>query len=283
MPFAKKSLGQNFLISPRVVGAIVAAGNLKEREIVLEIGPGKGTLTRALLEAGAHVRAIEKDDRLIPILAKVFEKEIANGKLELIHGDVMALGDGIFSREWGGSDSYKVIANIPYYITGALIRNFLSAKIKPSLMVLMVQKEVAERIIARDGKESILSLSVKVYATPELVMNVSRGNFFPIPNVDSAVIKLSNIRNPFSDENGAPDENHKIGKIAEQRFFEIIKAGFAQKRKKLISNLEKVMPAMSGEMPKEKLKILFEKLGLDENIRAEDIPLKMWLKLSSQN
>ncbi len=285
MPFAKKSLGQNFLISPRVVGAIVAAGNLKEGEIVLEIGPGKGILTRAILEAGAYVKAIEKDDRLIPVLAKIFEKEITDKKLELIHGDIMAPEGKISSSLRGdrsksrfpptrerisylqGPNTYKVIANIPYYITGALIRNFLSAKIKPALMVLMVQREVADRIIARDGKESILSLSVKVYATPELVMPVSRGNFFPIPNVDSAVIKLSNIQNPFADKNETPD------KIAEERFFEIVKAGFAQKRKKLISNLEKVLP-------KERLREIFEKLNLGENTRAEDVSLETWLEIS---
>ena len=270
MSFAKKSLGQNFLTSPRIVDAIIHAGDLKVGETVLEIGPGKGILTRALLLAGAHIKAIEKDDRLIPILAEKFKREISLGKLELIHGDVMAFGDNMAQ----GPHKYKVIANIPYYITGAVIRNFLSAENKPQLMVMMVQKEVADRIIARDGKQSILSLSVKAHATPSLVMNVSRGNFFPVPNVDSAVIKLSNIQNPFVDENGMPD------KITEDRFFEIIKTGFAQKRKKLISNLEKVMPVALKEKPKEKLKTLFEKLGLEENIRAEDVSLETWLKIS---
>lgn len=259
--YAKKSLGQNFLISPRIVEAIVQTGELKEGEIVVEIGPGKGTLTKMLLETGAHIKAIEKDDRLIPILKRDFQEEIAEGKLELIHGDILETDVDTLNLQ----APYKVIANIPYYITGALIRNFLSAEIKPSLMILMVQKEVADRIIARDNKESILSLSIKAYATSSLVMNVSRGNFFPIPNVDSAVIKLSNIQNPF--------EN----KAAEERFFEIVKSGFAQKRKKLISNLEKVMPE---EMPKEKLKQIFEKLELNENTRAEDVPLETWLKIS---
>ena len=279
MPFAKKSLGQNFLISPRIVDVIVYAGELKVGETVLEIGPGKGVLTKALLEASAHVRAIEKDDRLIPIIAKTFEEEIANKKLELIHGDIMEMDVETLNKTLNLESSYKVIANIPYYITGALIRNFLSAKIKPSLMVLMVQKEVADRIIARDGKESILSLSIKAYAKSELVMNVSRGNFFPIPNVDSAVIKLSNIQAPFVNENGTPD------KIVEERFFEIIKAGFAQKRKKLISNLGKVIPKgmrreKLKETPRKKLETLFEKLGLDENIRAEDVPLETWLEIA---
>ena len=258
--YAKKSLGQNFLISPRVVEAIALAGDIKPEEVVIEIGPGKGVLTRALLDAGARVRAIEKDDRLIPILADQFKTEIAEERLELIHGDIMDMDFDASTRAI--KEPYKVIANIPYYITGTLIRSFLSSEHKPANMVLMVQKEVANRIIARDGKESILSLSVKAYAQPELVMNVSRGNFFPIPNVDSAVIKLSDIQNPFA--NGA----------AEKRFFEVVKAGFSQKRKKLSSNLEKVWPT------KEDLLKIFERLSIDKNARAEDLSLKTWLSLA---
>jgi 16S rRNA (adenine1518-N6/adenine1519-N6)-dimethyltransferase len=258
--FAKKSLGQNFLITPRIVDMIATSADLKEGELAIEIGPGKGVLTKALLAKGARVKAIEKDDRLIPILQEEFKKEITSGQLELIHGDIMEMNiDESVEKIDGG---YKIIANIPYYITGALIRIFLSASKKPELMVLMVQKEVATRIVARDEKESLLALSVKVYAKPEIVMNVARGNFFPIPNVDSAVIKLSDIRNPFAD------------KIAEERFFEIIKAGFSQKRKKLSSNLSQVMT-------KEEIALQFKKLNLDPNIRAEDMKLEQWLALVS--
>lgn len=256
--FAKKSLGQNFLITPRIVDAIAAAGQLTPNETAIEVGPGKGVLTRALLVTGAKVVAIEKDDRLIPVLSEEFKKEIASGALKLIHGDIMEMD---LSKLVGMIDgAYKVIANIPYYITGALVRAFLSATKKPANMVLMVQKEVATRVIARDGKESILSLSVKAYARPELVMNVLRGNFFPIPNVDSAVIKLYDIKNPFA--NGA----------AEQRFFDVVKAGFAQKRKKLSSNLSSVMG-------KEEVAAAFTRLGLDQNVRAEDVKLEQWLAL----
>jgi 16S rRNA (adenine1518-N6/adenine1519-N6)-dimethyltransferase len=258
--FAKKSLGQNFLITPRIVDMIATSADLKEGELAIEIGPGKGVLTKALLAKGARVKAIEKDDRLIPILQEEFKKEITSGQLELIHGDIMEMNiDESVEKIDGG---YKIIANIPYYITGALIRIFLSASKKPELMVLMVQKEVATRIVARDEKESLLALSVKIYAKPEIVMNVARGNFFPIPNVDSAVIKLSDIRNPFAD------------KTAEERFFEIIKAGFSQKRKKLSSNLSQVMT-------KEEIASQFEKLNLDPNIRAEDMKLEQWLAFVS--
>jgi len=238
---------------------IAAAGEIKAGDVVVEIGPGKGTLTKALLDAGACVKAIEKDDRLIPVLERMFEKEIRDGSLEVIHGDVMDMrAEDVLRIQ---ANEYKVIANIPYYITGQIIRTFLSTEKKPSLMVLMVQKEVANRIIARDEKESILSLSVKAYAVPELVVSVARGNFFPIPNVDSAVIKLKNISSPFENvtEEGA--------------FFEIIKAGFSQKRKKLIKNLEAVAE-------KETLEKIFKGMGIEENTRAEDIALSQWIELA---
>ena len=269
MLFAKKSLGQNFLITPRIVEMIALAGDIQPGETVIEIGPGKGVLTAQLLRAGARVIAIEKDDRLIPVLSNLFKNEITTEKLILIHKDVMEVSETDLSAISG--TTYKVIANIPYYITGQIIRTFLSRTHQPKTMILMVQKEVANRTIARDGKESILSLSVKVFATPSLVMNVSRGNFFPIPNVDSAVIKLSDIHHPFSGIGKNADADGVRG--AEDRFFSFVKAGFAQKRKKLISNLEAV----------EDRAVLTKKffdLKLDENTRAEDLSLEVWKKLA---
>lgn len=266
MLFAKKSLGQNFLITPRIVEMIALAGDIKPGETVIEIGPGKGALTAQLLKAGARVIAVEKDDRLISVLNDLFKDEVASGKFILIHKDILDISDTELaeltrSAAEASNNSYKVIANIPYYITGQIIRTFLAREKQPTCMILMVQKEVANRTIARDGKESILSLSVKVFATPSLVMNVSRGNFFPIPNVDSAVIKLSDIKNPFANKEG------------EERFFSFVKAGFAQKRKKLISNLTAVAD-------KETLTKKFADLGLDENVRAEDLTLETWKKLT---
>ena len=266
MVFAKKSLGQNFLITPRIVEMIALAGDIQPGETVIEIGPGKGVLTAQLLQAGARVVAIEKDDRLIPLLSDLFKHEITAGKLILIHKDVMEVSETDLSTISG--TTYKVIANIPYYITGQIIRTFLSRTHQPKTMILMVQKEVANRTIARDGKESILSLSVKIFATPSLVMNVSRGNFFPIPNVDSAVIKLSDIHHPFLTNSTDGSRG------AEERFFSFVKAGFSQKRKKLISNLEAV----------EDRAVLTQKfldLKLNENTRAEDVSLETWKKLTS--
>lgn len=261
MLFAKKSLGQNFLISPGIVERIAEAGEIQKGETVIEIGPGKGALTAALLRAGARVKAVEKDDRLIQFLDDTFRKEANAGNFELFHDDIMETTPEKLSARV--PESYKVIANIPYYITGQIIRLFLSMPHKPINMVLMVQKEVANRIIARDEKESILSLSVKAYAKPELVVNVARGNFFPIPNVDSAVIKLIDIRNPFKD------------RAQEDKFFEIVKTGFGQKRKKVIRNLDSIAD-------KNKLTAVFAELGIDDNARAEDVSLDTWIKLSEK-
>src|SRR3989344_3189802 len=155
---AKKSLGQNFLTSHAVAQDIIAAAHITPDDVVLEIGPGKGFLTEGLLQKAKKVIAVEKDGRMVEYLKDKFREEIRNGKLELIHQDILSFDPaGCGLRVTG----YKLIANIPYYITGEILRTFLSGDTQPSLMVLMVQKEVAERIVARDGKESILSMSVK--------------------------------------------------------------------------------------------------------------------------
>jgi 16S rRNA (adenine1518-N6/adenine1519-N6)-dimethyltransferase len=254
--WAKKSLGQNFLISPRITENIALSANLQTDELVLEIGPGKGALTKELLRHGAKVLAVEKDDRLIPLLEEMFASEIRVGKLTLIHGDILEIQLDEYLKE-----PYKLVANIPYYITGELLRLFLSRDRKPEMIILMVQKEISDRL--RDTKESILSLAVKAYGNVSLVTNVSRGNFFPIPNVDSAVIKIDKIKNPF--ETAAQ----------EKRYFELVKTGFAHKRKKLISNLEKVVP-------KENLKNIFKESGLSENSRPEEIKLETWINWSNK-
>ena len=252
--FAKKSLGQNFLNSDGALSAIIEAGKVKKGDTVLEIGPGKGALTKKLLETGAKVYAIEKDDRLIPILEELFAKEIKSGKFTLIHGDVLEFNPSSYKLKAG---SYKLIANIPYYITGELIRNFLSELPQPELMVILVQKEVAERIVSKDGKESILSISVKVYGEPKYIQTVKAGSFFPPPKVDSAILLVDNIsKKNFADVN-------------EQKFFEIVRAGFAHKRKTISSNLKTFIS-------REKL----ASLGINEKERAEKLSLKQWLEIS---
>lgn len=259
--FAKKSLGQNFLTSMDVVRDIVSAGEVISSDTVLEIGPGKGMLTKALLETGAHVVAIEKDDRMIPLLEQTFANEITKGQFRLIHGDVLEMNTesiGIAPK------SYKLIANIPYYITGEIIRMFFEINPQPSRIVLMVQKEVADRIMAYDDKSSILSTSIRAYGTPKRVRIVSKGCFSPAPTVDSAVLLIENISKDTFLKN----------KLTETEFFNVVKTGFAHKRKILTSNLSLVFS-------KEKISHIWPKTNLDPKVRAEDLSLDDWIRISA--
>src|SRR3989338_1713072 len=167
--YQKKSLGQHFLCDPKILQKIVAAAELRPTETVLQVGPGEGTLTKLLLEQAGKVIAVEKDDRLIPVLGITFEKEIRAGKLVLLHDDILKiprLEDSALPFTKGES---KIVANLPYYITGEFLRKFLSGDCQPSSMTLLLQKEVAKRIVAQDGKESILSISVKAYGEPRYI------------------------------------------------------------------------------------------------------------------
>lgn len=262
MIYAKKSLGQNFLNSKTIARDIVRAANLSKGDIVLEIGPGKGFLTAELLATGAQIIAVEKDDRMIPLLSLKFAEYIKEGMFTLVHGDIIDLAESQnFLRKSFGSLSYKLVANIPYYLTGQIIRSFLEADTQPSQMVLMVQKEVATRIVARDKKESILSISVKAFGEPHLIKKVPARYFTPAPNVDSAVLSIENISNKnFSN------------KDAEKMFFTIVRAGFAHKRKVLSGNLK--------ELFGEKILTVLKKTNVPGNDRAENLTLDQWLTIS---
>ncbi|MFA6227403.1 MAG: 16S rRNA (adenine(1518)-N(6)/adenine(1519)-N(6))-dimethyltransferase RsmA [Candidatus Paceibacterota bacterium] len=269
---AKKSLGQNFLKNEGVLQKIADAGELSASDIVLEVGPGEGVLTKKLLEKAGKVIAVEKDHRLISVLQEKFASEISEGKFEIFEGDILESD----AEKWGIKDGkFKIVANIPYYITGQFFRKFLSGPIKPTRMVILVQKEIAERIVARDGKESLLSISVKAYGEPRIVAKVSKGSFVPAPKVDSAVILIDNIsRKRFEGSLGG--DTSKL----EERFFEILHAGFAHKRKVLISNLrEKFSEGIRGK----DLQQIFSAIDLDPKIRAEDVSLEKWFSITRQS
>ena len=271
----KKSLGQNFLKSEKIAEEIVSAGEVGPNDVVLEVGPGKGILTEKLLEKAKKVIAVEKDEQLAEFLKEKFKN---NPKLEIIRGDILKFSP--MSRRDLDIGRYKIIANIPYYITSHLLRTFLESDYQPSLMVLMVQKEVAERIVGakrkakrnfsrftlpRSGagsdasqnfvlpssKESLLSISVKTYGRPEIIRHVPAGYFSPAPKVDSAVIKISGISKNFFQD------------IGEKKFFETVKKGFSQKRKMLINNLK----AQKDD---------FTACNIDEKARAENLSLEQW-------
>ncbi len=253
MIFAKKSLGQNFLQSDKALRQIAEASRLTHNEIGIEIGPGEGALTEKLLATGATIFAIEKDDRLIPVLQQKFIEEIKKGKLILIHDDILKVD----IQKQVENKKYKLIANIPYYITGMIMEMFLGAAHKPEQIVLLVQKEVAERITAKDGKESILSMSVKLYGTPRIIDRVPRGAFRPIPNVDSAIILISDIH------------KNNITKETEEKFFVTLKKAFGQRRKQIGNTLG---------VTDEQIKTVNKNLSIKS--RPEVLSVSDWLALS---
>jgi len=236
---------------------MIEAGEIGPEDTVLEVGPGKGVLTEKLLEKAGKVIAVEKDHRLIELLQEKFAGEIANGKLVLLNWDILDLDLKDISKP------YKIIANIPYYITGQFLRKFLETDFQPERIIVMVQKEIAQGIMAHDKKESLLSISVKAYGQPKMVMKVGKENFSPAPKVDSAILAITNIsKNIFTENN-----------IDEKKFFEVLHAGFAHKRKMLLGNLKSVTDKNLAEV--------FTTLGLSEKIRAEDLDLESWTKLNS--
>lgn len=243
-------LGQHLLTNPFVAGTVADAAGVEKGTLVLEVGPGKGALTGVLLARGARVIAVEKDPKMIEALHSAYSKEIASKQLTIVPGDMRDTPpDTLMPR-----GDYVVAANIPYYITGELLRTFLTATHQPRAVSLLVQKEVAERV-ARDKKESILSLSVKAYGTPRYVQTVKRGNFAPPPKVDSAVLAITDISR----------KNFKT--VSEENFFNVVKAGFAQKRKTLAGNF---------------MRTFGDTLGAPEKVRAEDVTLSAWLAFAKR-
>ena len=255
---AKKSFGQNFLNSPQAVSTMITSARVQAGDTIIEVGPGKGVLTKALLKTGARVIAFEIDPRMIEYLSMVFASEITTGQLQIITGDILehTLEEIVLKKP------YKVVANIPYYITNALLRYFLSNQQQPRCTCFLVQHEVAERI-ARGNKESILSLSVKAYGNPSYVRKVPRRYFTPIPKVDSAILCIDEISRSVFD-----DMNHELN------FFRLVKKAFAHRRKQLIKNI--TTPLENKEFWEKKLRCQ----GHDGQVRAEDIPLENWIELS---
>jgi len=251
-----KDLGQNFLLNEDVLDEIVEAADLSKTDSILEIGPGLGFLTVRLAERAGKVIAVEKDRKLARVLNKIFKK---NKNIKIINDDVLYLTADSSQLTAG----YKVVANIPYYLTGKIIQEFLTGKSKPTLMVLLLQKEVAERITALPGQMSILSVSVQLHADPEIISHVGKENFYPVPEVDSAIVRLKILSKPRL----AADE---------KEFFRLVKIGFSNKRKQLQNNL------VSGFGKNFNYKAMLEDLKLNPLTRAQDLSLEEWGRLYDQ-
>ncbi len=254
----KKSLGQNFLVNEGVYKKIVAALEIRSGDTIVEVGPGLGTLTGYLAESGAKIIAVEKDRRLIDWLKKKF-KAFSN-RIEAIEDDILRMDiKKLGIRE----NDYKVVGNIPYYITSRLIRNILEDWPSPKLVVLMLQKEVAQRIVAKPPNMSLLAVSVQYYAEPKIISYVSAGSFYPPPEVDSAIVKLAT-------------RNLELGTSEVKNFFKVAKAGFAGKRKQLINNL-----AAGLKISKQEIQQKLSLIDINPQRRAETITIEEWQKITN--
>lgn len=238
----KKSLGQNFLVNPKIIEKIIKAAEINSNDKVLEIGPGTGNLTKELVKVAGTVIAVEKDHRFIEILKSQFKI------LKVFEADILKFNPASYQLQASG---YKVVGNIPYYITSHLLRTIFEKWPQPKLIVLTVQKEVAQRIVAKPGEMSLLALSVQLYSDPEIISYVSKGNFRPVPKVDSAILKLT--PNPKAD-------TETIKKV-----LVLAKRAFAGKRKQLKNTLPEID---------------FKKLDISEKARPEDLSLNEWINMA---
>ena len=254
----KRSLGQNFITDESYLTTIVETAALDAADRVLEIGPGLGVLTRQLAEHAGSVTAIELDERLLPLLRTGFA---TRQNISIVHGDILE-SDPASLLGGASPGGYKVVANLPYYITSPVLRHLLEATPAPELIVVMVQKEVAQRICADAGALSILGVSVQFYAQPELIRLVPADVFYPRPKVDSAILKLTLHPAPlFAD-------------VEPERFFRVVRAGFSQKRKQLLNSL-----AAGLHLSKEEVRTLLESAQVDPRRRAQTLALEEWARV----
>lgn len=260
-----KSLGQNFLINPSILEDIVEAAKITKEDYVLEIGPGAGSLTQYLAEHAKKVVAVELDTKVLPILEKTLE---SYSNVRIIHGDVLKVDlRQIIQQECEGQ-SIKVVANLPYYITTPIIMGLLEKELPITNIVVMVQKEVAERMSAEPGGKEYgaLSVAVQYYTNPRMVTVVPPHCFIPQPKIDSMVIALDVLTEP------------KIYTKDKQLFFKVVKAAFAQRRKTLINSL---VNAGDFHLNKEEWKVLLESIGLNEKVRGETLSLENFANITN--
>ncbi len=244
--------GQNFLINDFVIKKVLKAADLKKQDNVLEIGPGLGALTKELAKKAKEVVAIEIDQQLVMVLKNEL-KDYQN--IKIVQKDIREIKLSDY-----GLKSYKIVANLPFNITGLVLKRFLSHSIKPETIVVILQKEVGQRIIAQPPRMSKLSVMTQFYGQVRIVSNIKKDNFWPKPKVDSVILKIKPfISSRFQDEN---------------LFFQTVRAGFSSPRKYLLNNLEK-----SAMISKERGKEFFKQINLDKKIRAQELSVEEWIKL----
>jgi 16S rRNA (adenine1518-N6/adenine1519-N6)-dimethyltransferase len=261
---ARKGLGQNFLIDSEVLEAILDAAELDPSDTIIEVGPGLGVLTGEIARQAGWVIAIELDNKLAAILRKTLAPF---DNVVIINEDILGTDPQVLLQEEAPSfppaiKPYKVVANLPYYITSPVLRHFLEASVKPEIMIVMVQKEVAKAIVAEPGQRSVLSISVQFYGKPGIVRYVPAGSFYPAPEVDSAILKIDVYRQP------------PVAVVDEKGFFKLVRAGFTASRKQVANSL-----AQGLGLPKADVLVWLEKAGIVPQRRAETFTLEEWARL----
>jgi 16S rRNA (adenine1518-N6/adenine1519-N6)-dimethyltransferase len=254
---ARKGLGQHFLVDGAYLKYISQAAKLSENDLVIEVGPGLGVLTRSLAQQAGHVIAIEKDEHL-SVLLKDNLKTYSN--ITIINQDILKVDLPLVLNEYFGNTvpGYKVVANLPYYITSPVLRFFLEAKIKPQNLVVMVQKEVARQITAKPGEMSLLSVSIQLYGEPRIIKYVPAWAFYPSPEVDSAILKINVFPKPAVD-------------VDIKSFFKLVHAGFSAARKQIANPLSHGL-----NLPKEDILGMLHKAAIDPRRRAETLSIEEW-------
>jgi 16S rRNA (adenine1518-N6/adenine1519-N6)-dimethyltransferase len=258
---AKKSLGQNFLIDAGVLRKIVEAAELSPGDNVIEVGPGLGVLTGELAKRAEKVIAVELDDNFADALKQTLPWA---SNLTVVHEDILKIAPSALLAAGGltAGSPYKVVANLPYYITSAVLRHFLEGDVRPTLLVVMVQKEVAKAITAAPGQMSILSVAVQLYGEPRVAVKVSSQSFYPAPKVDSAVLKIRLHEQPFIE----PEET--------AGFFRLVRAAFCANRKQLVNSISQGL-----SLPKEQVRPFLDRAGIEPTRRAETLSIPEWVKL----
>jgi len=256
-----RRLGQNFLVNRGVLQRIVATAELGSADTVIEVGPGLGLLTKDLVQRAGQVIAIELDERLADALGQSLHYP---PNLSIIKDDVLRVDPAALLAPFRVSN-YKVVANLPYYITSPTLRHFLEARVKPSLLVVMVQQEVGQTIVARPGDMSLLSVSVQFYGQPRIICKVPAECFFPQPKVDSVLLRIDVYREP------------PVKVTDQSRFFNLVRAGFGNRRKQLHNSL-----AHGLQIETQKAISLLEQAGINPKRRAETLSLDEWARLESK-
>ena len=257
---AKKGLGQHFLVDGRVLKRIVAAADLTPEDTVIEVGPGLGILTRELAQQAGRVIAIEADGEMVSALSEIVAR---HPNLTVIQGDIMHVDPvSLLPSPTGVPAGYKVVANIPYYITSAVLRHFLEASRQPTLMVVMVQKEVGKAIVAQPGDMSLLAVSIQFYGWPSIVARVPARSFYPPPKVDSVILRVDVHKKP------------PVSVSSARAFFETVRAGFSAPRKQLRNSLAQGLAVGTQEAAD-----LLQRAEIDPRRRAETLSIEEWGRL----